>query len=305
MSVSKDYYKILGVAPNASAADIKKAYREKVRQYHPDSLVGLNDDERKKFRESFDNVTEAYNTLSDSKKKEQYDSNRNRSTEKTSNKTNNTSSRRKDIFEFFYQNANSIFNQQNPFNSNINFSKENSTSKKQDDNFDEIIAIEKEIKEQKAYLENLYAEYRKVDLERYAIDYNGQIQAFEREIKNNPMYINAQNTVSKMLLKDLNRLKRMFISEKEKAEFSKSKAYIENMDNKIKEERERLALELDEKDRKLGDKSRSIHNQIRNTTKKIEELEEKYRYHPLHSSYELHKMTTQRENANSKNTVKK
>ena len=61
-----DYYKILGVEKNSSDSEIKKAFRKKAHQYHPDKPGG--DD--KKFKE----VNEAYNTLSDAKKRNQYDS---------------------------------------------------------------------------------------------------------------------------------------------------------------------------------------------------------------------------------------
>ncbi len=62
----KDYYKILGVDKSSSATEIKKAFRKKAHTYHPDKPGG--DDA--KFKE----VNEAYNTLSNSKKKSQYDS---------------------------------------------------------------------------------------------------------------------------------------------------------------------------------------------------------------------------------------
>ena len=64
--MNKNYYKILGIEKNASESEIKKAFRKKAHEYHPDKPGG-ND---KKFKE----VNEAYNTLSDSKKKNQYDS---------------------------------------------------------------------------------------------------------------------------------------------------------------------------------------------------------------------------------------
>ncbi len=64
----KDYYRILGVAPNATPADIKKRFRMLVLQYHPDR----NEDSEFaviRFRE----VQEAYNALSDQSQRMIYD----------------------------------------------------------------------------------------------------------------------------------------------------------------------------------------------------------------------------------------
>lgn len=63
--MSKDYYKILGVEKNASQDDIKKAFRKKAHEYHPDKGTG----NEAKFKE----VNEAYQTLKDEKKRKQYD----------------------------------------------------------------------------------------------------------------------------------------------------------------------------------------------------------------------------------------
>ena len=63
----KDYYQILGVAREASEADIKKAYRRLARKYHPD--VSKEKDAEEKFKE----VAEAYEVLKDPDKRAAYD----------------------------------------------------------------------------------------------------------------------------------------------------------------------------------------------------------------------------------------
>jgi molecular chaperone DnaJ len=64
----KDYYKTLGVPKTATAAEIKKSYRELARKYHPDANKGSTDAE-----ERFKAITEAYNVLSDEKQRKEYD----------------------------------------------------------------------------------------------------------------------------------------------------------------------------------------------------------------------------------------
>ncbi|HTD90280.1 MAG TPA: DnaJ C-terminal domain-containing protein [Burkholderiales bacterium] len=63
----KDYYKTLGVERNASAADIKKAYRKLAHKYHPDISKEAN------AKEKFQDVGEAYETLKDAEKRAAYD----------------------------------------------------------------------------------------------------------------------------------------------------------------------------------------------------------------------------------------
>ncbi len=64
----RDYYEVLGVSRNASAAEIKKAYRKLAKKYHPDSNAG-----NAKAEELFKEVTEAYDVLGDEKKRKLYD----------------------------------------------------------------------------------------------------------------------------------------------------------------------------------------------------------------------------------------
>jgi molecular chaperone DnaJ len=64
----KDYYKILGIDKNASADDIKKAFRKMAQQCHPDKNPG-----NKQAEEKFKDINEAYQALSDADKRKQYD----------------------------------------------------------------------------------------------------------------------------------------------------------------------------------------------------------------------------------------
>lgn len=58
-SKRKDYYAILGVPQNALATEIKKAYRKKALEHHPDK-AGPGEDARKAAEAKFKDVTEAY-----------------------------------------------------------------------------------------------------------------------------------------------------------------------------------------------------------------------------------------------------
>ena len=64
----RDYYEVLGVAKNASADEIKKAYRKKAIQYHPDRNPG-----DKEAEEKFKEAAEAYDVLSNPDKRARYD----------------------------------------------------------------------------------------------------------------------------------------------------------------------------------------------------------------------------------------
>ena len=66
--MKRDYYEVLGVSRNADAAAIKKAYRKLAKKYHPDSNEG-NATAAERFKE----VNEAYDVLSDEKKRKLYD----------------------------------------------------------------------------------------------------------------------------------------------------------------------------------------------------------------------------------------
>ena len=67
MAEKRDYYEVLGVEKTASAEEIKKAYRKKAIQYHPDKNPG-----DKLAEEQFKEAAEAYEVLSDPQKRQRY-----------------------------------------------------------------------------------------------------------------------------------------------------------------------------------------------------------------------------------------
>ena len=68
MAQREDYYKTLGVKRAATQEEIRKAYRRLARKYHPDLNPG-----DKSSEEKFKQLSEAYDVLSDPKKREVYD----------------------------------------------------------------------------------------------------------------------------------------------------------------------------------------------------------------------------------------
>ena len=66
--MKKDYYAVLGVAKDATATEIKKAYRQAALKFHPDKNQG-----DKAAEEKFKDVSEAYAVLSDEQKRKKYE----------------------------------------------------------------------------------------------------------------------------------------------------------------------------------------------------------------------------------------
>src|SRR5437868_15289535 len=67
-TTKQDYYELLSVPRKASAKDIRAAFRKLARKYHPDLNPG-----DKSAEEKFKQLQEAYDVLSDSKKRQMYD----------------------------------------------------------------------------------------------------------------------------------------------------------------------------------------------------------------------------------------
>ncbi len=69
----RDYYEVLGVGKQASADEIKKAYKKLAIKYHPDRQAGKSETEKKDAEDKFKEAAEAYSILSDEQKRQQYD----------------------------------------------------------------------------------------------------------------------------------------------------------------------------------------------------------------------------------------
>jgi tetratricopeptide (TPR) repeat protein len=69
----RDYYKILDLKPDANENDIRKAYKKLALKWHPDRN-NESDEQRKMAEKTFRDINDAYTVLSDTKKKQMYDS---------------------------------------------------------------------------------------------------------------------------------------------------------------------------------------------------------------------------------------
>ncbi|XP_077502950.1 dnaJ homolog subfamily C member 7-like isoform X5 [Amblyomma americanum] len=75
-SKCKDYYKVLGIPKDATVDDIKKAYRKRALLHHPDRHSNASEDMKREQEKKFKELGEAYNILSDPKKRMRYDEGR-------------------------------------------------------------------------------------------------------------------------------------------------------------------------------------------------------------------------------------
>ena len=71
--MAEDYYKLLGVARSASSDEIQKSYRKQARKFHPDLHADKDEKEKKRVLQKFQKIQQAYETLSDPKKRKMYD----------------------------------------------------------------------------------------------------------------------------------------------------------------------------------------------------------------------------------------
>ncbi|HOB64962.1 MAG TPA: DnaJ domain-containing protein, partial [Clostridia bacterium] len=71
--MAANYYEILGVSKDASADEIKSAYRKLAKKYHPDLYTNATESQKAEAEKKFKEVQYAYDVLSDPQKKAAYD----------------------------------------------------------------------------------------------------------------------------------------------------------------------------------------------------------------------------------------
>ena len=71
--MEKNYYDILGVKKDASKDDIRRAFKKLSLKYHPDKHINDSEEDKKKAEDKCKEINEAYETLSDDKKRQEYD----------------------------------------------------------------------------------------------------------------------------------------------------------------------------------------------------------------------------------------
>ncbi len=132
--MSKNYYEILGVPKNASQEEIKKAYRRKMKDLHPD--LHPND---KSLEEQTKEVNEAYEILGNEEKRKQYDQTISTQTFTPNNTTNNP-------FEDYLSEIMNGFSN-NPFNNPFNTNKKVDYTKDFDDFVEYLTLMDDQFKE--------------------------------------------------------------------------------------------------------------------------------------------------------------
>lgn len=291
MSTNNDHYKTLGIPEDANEEEIKKAYRKKAREYHPDNYDSA-DPKKEEAEKEIRNITEAYAILSNSTKRRKYDLTRT----KTPTATKKTASKPKQSYNPKTNSRDSILKEHldrmfNPFgfaNKTVNsFYKGHA-----EEDYSEIIQIDKKLQETLDSLSNLEAErlhifHLQLNLQE---EYFQKKKDFEDKLKSTPDYYNAQNYILKISKKLDSKITKLFISATEKANYEKYKQYLNEIEQAIVSKKNELDKEEETKKEENQEKEKKIDNEINNVKQKVNSLRKKYQEHPQYPSYANYKI---------------
>lgn len=291
MNTNNDYYKILGVLETASEEEIKKAYRKKAKMYHPDSANQLEEKEKKN---GIRKINEAYNVLSNKEERKKYDLTRMSSTTKPNSRDS-----------IFKEHLDRMFNPFGFSNKTGNFFYKGYT----EEDYSEIMQIDKELQETLDALSNLEAErlhifHLRLNLQK---EYFQRKKEFEDKLKNTPDYHNAQNYILKISQKLSGKITKLFISTAEKENYEKYKQYLNEIEQAIVSKKTNIDKEEEREEEEYRKEENKINDKIDNVQKKVNSLRKKYQEHPQYSSYANYKLTleTSKQGEQNSNGTKK
>lgn len=182
---NKDFYKILGLNKDASSDDIKKAYRNLSKKYHPD--INKSDEAIQKYKD----VQEAYETLSNEEKRKNYDSLNNSSFDNIFNQTN-------DYYSSIFGNKD-YADILNNYEKIFNFNNTNNYSNTVEENIEYLIPLDYVINGGKVTISHNNKSYEVVIpkgiLENQKIKLNEKLYIIIKYIKESSIWINNKKEI--------------------------------------------------------------------------------------------------------------
>ena len=321
-TIYTDFYQVLNIPENASDEEIKKAYRQKMKLYHPDMLEGKSEEEQQIAKKNHLIAQEAYETLSNPSKRKVFDLERKRMQMASSNKIDNqyqnfwTQNAYNDsVFDFFSNFINNNFTnktykcyrQNTSKTQNAEFKRRTTNTKNTDTNhstftqdkkedtkksepqpdFSEIIQLEKELQTVKKELSDLIKLQGKLHAIHYQIDHPYQNSDIQKKVTENLDYQKAKEYIEKHNQRTSKFITKLFISKKDWNTFFEMKDKVEKIKTQAQEEIRKELLEKAEEIYKV--KEETIQKKIAKQ-KEVSLANEKYQKHPLKFRYEMYKM---------------
>lgn len=271
--VYQDYYEFLKIPFGSDINKIKDAYKRKLIENHPDNFEAKTEEEKREAANNISIAKEALDILTDETKRRVYDFEYKQRNKNNSMKNNNSSHNlNSSIFNIF--SATSLDSFAKDYYQHF--------LKREMTDFIEIIELEKRIS--KIYDELVIYEEREEQLDTILSSLLTKKKTFEYELRNNPVYLDAIDYISRFNNKLL---------------FSKKKLQLLKECHKIKE---KVEIEISKNEKQLNleiekfkEKKQIQADMNRQLREKLSVLNSQYYSHPLKTQYESYKQEKIRE----------